>query len=120
MSAGMLNAAVLLAAPGQESPTLKPGLDPNQVAPGTIGFVVTFILVVAVVLLILDHTRRQRRMKNRFDYAMAREAEERRAREQGPAEAADPSAEASPAEAEDRDARPEGEAGEGPRGPSDR
>ncbi|MCT1366477.1 hypothetical protein [uncultured Kocuria sp.] len=70
-----------------ESPSLKPGLDANQVSPGVIGFLITLLLAVLIILVGLDHTRRQRRLKNRFDYAMARE-EERREAEQadGPSE----------------------------------
>lgn len=70
--------ALVLAAGEDES--LKPGLKSSDVAPGTIGFIMTLILAVLVVLLALDHTRRQRRLATRFDYAMAREAEEREAR----------------------------------------
>lgn len=77
--------ALVLAAGEDES--LKPGLKSSDVAPGTIGFIMTLILAVLVVLLALDHTRRQRRLAARFDYAMAREAEEREARE---ASASDP------------------------------
>ncbi|WP_193554110.1 hypothetical protein [Rothia uropygialis] len=62
-----------------ESPSLKPGLDANQVSPGVVGFLLTLLLAVLIILVALDHTRRQRRLKNRFDYAMAREAEEREA-----------------------------------------
>lgn len=58
-----------------ESPSLKPGLDANQVSPGVIGFLITLLLAVLIILVGLDHTRRQRRLKNRFDYAMAREEE---------------------------------------------
>lgn len=75
-----LSAAVLLA-DGSATPTLRQGLDADQVGPGTIGFVMTFLMAALVVLLVLDHTRRQRRLKNRFDYAMRREEEERAARE---------------------------------------
>ncbi|WP_051687890.1 hypothetical protein [Curtobacterium sp. S6] len=65
--------ASILAA--DESPSLKPGLDANQVSPGVIGFLITLLLAVLIILVGLDHTRRQRRLQNRFDYAMAREEE---------------------------------------------
>ena len=76
----VLNATTGILADG-ESPSLKPGLDANQVSPGVIGFLLTLLLAVLIIFVALDHTRRQRRLKNRFDYAMAREQEEREAAE---------------------------------------
>lgn len=56
----------LLAAAGPSGePTLKPGLDPNQVTPGPWGFFITFGLAVVVILLIWDMTRRIRRVRYR-------------------------------------------------------
>lgn len=49
------------------------------VTPGTIGFVVTFFVAVAVVLLVRDMTRRVRRLRRRAeerDAVMARESGE--------------------------------------------
>ena len=85
----------------QEDPSLKPGLEVTDVSPGTVGFLATLLMVVLVILVALDHTRRQRRLKNRFDYAMAREEQERRA-QQGPASSAGPGEDAA-APAEGRD-----------------
>jgi len=39
--------------------------DPNAVTPGFWGFIVTFVLMVAVVLLVLDMTHRVRRLRYR-------------------------------------------------------
>lgn len=76
----VLNATTGILADG-ESPNLKPGLEADQVSPGVIGFLLTLLLAVLIIFVALDHTRRQRRLKNRFDYAMAREQEEREAAE---------------------------------------
>lgn len=46
-------------------------------SPGFLGFVLTFILGVAIILLMLDMTRRARRLRYRNEYALAREAQER-------------------------------------------
>ncbi|WP_323960793.1 hypothetical protein GC088_04205 [Arthrobacter sp. JZ12] len=68
-------AATVSPAPGEE-PTLRPGLDPAQVTPGLLGFLATLFLVVAVIFLIRDMTRRIRRVRYR---EMAREEAEREA-----------------------------------------
>jgi hypothetical protein len=51
--------------------------DPNTVTPGIWGFVLTFFVMVAVVLLILDMTRRMRRvnMRAQVQAQLAAEAE---------------------------------------------
>lgn len=46
-------------------------------SPGFIGFVITMILGIGIILLMLDMTRRARRLRYRNEYAMAQEAEER-------------------------------------------
>ncbi|CAL8896890.1 hypothetical protein KVA01_04940 [Kocuria varians] len=69
----VLNAAT--PAPSPEN-TLRPGLDPSQVSPGLIGFVMTFLLTAAVVLLAIDFNRRNRRLRYRAQYAERRAAEE--------------------------------------------
>lgn len=108
-------ASGLLAA--EDSPSLKPGLDANQVSPGVVGFLLTLLLAVLIIFVGIDHTRRQRRLQNRFDYAMAREAEEREAAEaQRRAEEpeAEPSDEPSSVET-GADAGPTGQEPGGPR-----
>lgn len=57
--------------------TLRPGLDPSQVTPGMIGFLMSLLLAVAVILLALDFNRRNRRLRYRAEYAERRAAEER-------------------------------------------
>lgn len=52
---------------------LMPGLEAEQVSPGVIGFFATFFLVVALVLLLVDFTRRQRRLRYRMAYAAEQE-----------------------------------------------
>lgn len=73
--------SVLSAATPAPSPenTLRPGLDPSQVSPGLVGFLMTFVLAVAVVLLVIDFNRRNRRLRYRAEYAEQRAAEERAA-----------------------------------------
>ncbi|MDO5617523.1 hypothetical protein [Kocuria sp.] len=58
---------------------LMPGLEPEQVSPGVIGFFATFFVVVALAALILDFMRRQRRLRYRMAYAAEREAQEAQA-----------------------------------------
>lgn len=72
------------------SPTPSPGVDPNLVTPGVIGFVVTLLIAVATVLLIIDMNRRIRRTRYR---AEVRELLDAELREQPDADAT-PDAEA--------------------------
>ncbi len=44
-------------------------VDPNSVTPGVIGFVMTFGVMVAVLLLVLDMVRRVRRVRYRAEIA---------------------------------------------------
>ncbi|NDO77370.1 hypothetical protein GKZ75_03745 [Kocuria indica] len=69
---------VLTAATPAPSPenTLRPGLDPSQVSPGLVGFLMTFLLAAAVVLLVMDFNRRNRRLRYRAQYAEQRAAED--------------------------------------------
>ncbi len=73
----LLNIAAATA-PADE-PGLRPGLDPSSVTPGTLGFVFTALIVVAVIFLIRDMTKRIRRVRYRAE-AEALEAERRDAR----------------------------------------
>jgi hypothetical protein len=52
-------------AAGAGEPTLRPGLDADQVSPGPWGFFFTFALAAVVVVLIWDMTRRIRRVRYR-------------------------------------------------------
>lgn len=63
---------------------LRPGLEAEQVSPGLLGFLITFVMVAVVVLLIVDMVRRQRRLRYRADYARAREEAESGAALQSP------------------------------------
>jgi len=49
--------------------------DPNQVTPGVIGFAVTALIAVAVILLLWDFNRRVRRINDRADVKERIEAE---------------------------------------------
>lgn len=55
---------------------LKPGLEPSQVSPGLLGFIATFLLVLAVIFLVVDFNRRNRRLRYRAEYAERRAAED--------------------------------------------
>ncbi|MDO4251965.1 MAG: hypothetical protein Q4C74_01805 [Rothia sp. (in: high G+C Gram-positive bacteria)] len=59
-------------------------------SPGFLGFVMTLILGVFIIFLMLDMSRRARRMRYRNEYALAREAQEEAARQKGSSQ--DPSA----------------------------
>ena len=49
--------------------------DPNQVTPGVIGFVAIFLIAAATVLLLVDMTRRVRRVRYRAEVREQLEAE---------------------------------------------
>lgn len=57
-------AANVTPTPGDDA-SLRPGLDPTQVTPGLLGFLATLFLVIAVIFLIRDMTRRIRRVRYR-------------------------------------------------------
>jgi Na+-transporting methylmalonyl-CoA/oxaloacetate decarboxylase gamma subunit len=50
--------------PDQET-KLRPGLDPDQVTPGALGFFATFFMVLAIILLMRSMTKRIRRVRYR-------------------------------------------------------
>lgn len=68
------------AGPSDEQ-TLAPGLNPDQVTPGTVGFLATFFVAVAVFFLIRDMTKRIRRV--RYREQLAEEAKLRAAADAG-------------------------------------
>ncbi|TKV28375.1 hypothetical protein FDK12_06810 [Arthrobacter sp. NamB2] len=57
-------------------PTLKPGLDPASVTPGTLGFLATLFVVVLVIFLIRDMTKRVRRVRYAAEVQQEREQRE--------------------------------------------
>ncbi|KRF05147.1 hypothetical protein ASH00_12060 [Arthrobacter sp. Soil782] len=80
-------AATVTPAPGDD-PSLRPGLDPADVTPGLLGFLATLFLVIAVIFLIRDMTRRIRRVRYR-EMALLEEEEARQRPEEarrGPGE----------------------------------
>lgn len=77
-----LTPLILLAA--EATPTVITTVNPDgsfRGSPGIVGFIVTFIMALAIIFLGLDLTRRARRLRYRSEYAIAREAEERAAAE---------------------------------------
>ena len=69
------------------TPSLRPGLDQDQVTPGLLGFLLTAFIVVLTALLIVDMVRRIRRVRYR-----AQVEEERAAAEQAGQAGAHPEA----------------------------
>lgn len=57
-------------------PSPPPEFDPDTVTPGVIGFVITFLVAAATVLLVLDMTRRIRRIRYRAEVKVRLDAEE--------------------------------------------
>lgn len=47
------------------SPSLRPGLNQDDITPGTLGFIMTAFFVVATTLLLVDMVRRVRRVRYR-------------------------------------------------------
>jgi len=83
---------LLLLLPGADEPTPVPSptstVDPNTITPGVAGFVVTGLLIVAVLVLIFDMVRRMRRLRYRSEIReqlAAEAAAEDAARGDGPA-----------------------------------
>jgi hypothetical protein len=70
----LLRASVWLAA--TPTPTPSSGPSEDQVTPGVVGFVVTFLVAVAVVLLVIDMVRRIRRVRYRAEIAEKLDAEQ--------------------------------------------
>lgn len=56
--------AAIDAAPTDE-PSLREGLEPDQVTPGLLGFLLTFFIVIVTFFLIRDMTKRIRRVRYR-------------------------------------------------------
>lgn len=64
----LLLAFSVQAAKGDDS-GLRPGLDPDQVTPGTLGFIMTLFMVIAVIVLMKSMSRRVRRVRYRSQVA---------------------------------------------------
>lgn len=70
----LLSASAWLAATPSPTPSGAPADD--SVTPGLLGFIVTFLIAVAAVLLVLDMVRRIRRVRYRAEIAEKLDAEE--------------------------------------------
>ena len=70
----LLRASVWLAATPSPAPSGSPSDD--SVTPGLLGFLVTFLIAVAAVLLVLDMVRRIRRVRYRAEISEKLDAEE--------------------------------------------
>lgn len=58
------------------SPSPSPAFDPTSVTPGWVGFIITFVIALATVALIIDMTRRVRRVRYRAEVQQMLDAEE--------------------------------------------
>ena len=65
------------------TPTPTP-FDENLVTPGVVGFIVTFGLIVATILILIDMNRRTRRVNYKAEIAARLDAEEAAAAESEP------------------------------------
>lgn len=66
---------------GAATPTPTPGPKADMVTPGVLGFLIMFLIAVATVLLIIDMTRRVRRVRYRAEVAEQLDAEEQAERQ---------------------------------------
>jgi len=71
--------------PNPVEPTTPPGFDPNTVTPGVAGFVAIALVAVATIFLVVDMTRRIRRVRYRGEVRERLEAEQAMIAEGGPA-----------------------------------
>ncbi|HEU0205543.1 MAG TPA: hypothetical protein VFQ74_02490 [Pseudolysinimonas sp.] len=69
----------------EPSPAPSPNIDANLVTPGVWGFVITVVIMIAVILLIIDMVRRMRRVNYRAQIRQRLE-DERGTAESGTAE----------------------------------
>ena len=61
----LLIASVFALVPAPDEGQLRPGLDPSQVTPGLLGFLMTLFMVIAVILLMRSMVGRVRRVRYR-------------------------------------------------------
>lgn len=71
--------------PNPVEPTTPPGFDPNTVTPGVAGFVAIALVAIATIFLLVDMTRRIRRVRYRGEVRERLEAEQAMIAEGGPA-----------------------------------
>ena len=73
----VISQAIIWLADPTPTPLVPPSTVPDDlVTPGVIGFVITFLVAVAAVLLIIDMTRRVRRLRYREEVRAQLEAEQ--------------------------------------------
>ena len=69
-----------------DDPGTPPGFDPNTVTPGVEGFIAIAVVAIMVIFLLVDMTRRIRRVRYRGEIRELLEAEQEMIAEGGPAE----------------------------------
>ena len=70
LSALVSSAALTLVGAATATPSpqpIAPGVEPDLVTPGAIGFAVTALFIVVVILLVIDMTKRMRRVRYRAE-----------------------------------------------------
>lgn len=67
---------IIRAASATPSPSPAPDFNPDTVTPGLVGFGITFLIAVAVVLLVFDMVRRIRRVRYRDEIRQKLDAEQ--------------------------------------------
>jgi hypothetical protein len=72
--------------PNPVEPTTPPGFDPNTVTPGVEGFIAIALVAIAAIFLLIDMTRRIRRVRYRGEVRERLEAEQEMIAEGGPVE----------------------------------
>lgn len=72
--------------PNPIEPTTPPEFDPNTVTPGVAGFVAIALVAIATIFLLVDMTRRIRRVRYRGEVRERLEAEQAMIAEGGPVE----------------------------------
>ena len=69
-----------------DDPGTPPGFDPNTVTPGVEGFIAIAVVAIAAMFLVVDMTRRVRRVRYRGEIREQLEAEQEMISEGGPSE----------------------------------
>lgn len=104
--------AALVRAEATPTPTPTAPIDPDLVTPGVLGFVITALVAIAVILLVWDMMRRIRRGRVRADIREELDAEEQAARAVAATEVDDESIDR---DADSGDADPDETPGSAPR-----
>jgi hypothetical protein len=109
--------AGLVATAATPTPTPTPPVNPELVTPGTVGFIATAFVAIAVILLVWDMMRRIRRGRVRADIREELDAEEQAARAMEATDTDDDSVDAAGDDTARDDDAPADSGGDAPRPP---